>query len=83
MYIIGIDGGGTKTVGILATATGQHLAQGQSGPANYHVVGEAQTQAVLEGIVAELYEKSGYSTNKSLFGSVWAWLVWDALQTEK
>ena len=57
MYIIGIDGGGTKTIGILATATGQHLAQVQSGPANYHVVGEAKTQAVLEGIVAELYEK--------------------------
>ena len=57
MYIIGIDGGGTKTTGILATATGQPLAQVQSGPANYHVVGEAKTQAVLEGIVAELYEK--------------------------
>ena len=58
MYIIGIDGGGTKTIGILAAATGQHLAQVQSGPTNYHVVGEAKTQAVLEGIVAELYEKA-------------------------
>jgi len=58
MYIIGIDGGGTKTIGILATATGQPLAQVQSGPSNYHVVGEAKTQAVLEGIIAELYEKS-------------------------
>ena len=57
-YIIGIDGGGTKTIGILTTATGQHLAQVQSGPANYHVVGEAKTQTVLEGIVAELYEKA-------------------------
>ncbi len=59
MYIIGIDGGGTKTIGILATATGQHLTQVQSGPTNYHVIGEAKTQAVLEGIVAELYEKAG------------------------
>lgn len=58
MYIIGIDGGGTKTIGILATATGQHLAQVQSGPANYHVVGEAKTQTVLENIVTELHEKS-------------------------
>ena len=57
-YIIGIDGGGTKTIGILATTTGQHLAQVQSGPANYHVVGEAKTQAVLKGIVAKLYEKA-------------------------
>ena len=59
MYIIGIDGGGTKTTGILATATGQHLAQVQSGPANYHVVGEAKTQAVLENIVRELHQKAG------------------------
>ena len=58
MYIIGIDGGGTKTIGILATATGQHLTQVQSGPANYHVVGEAQTQTVLEDIIAKLYEKA-------------------------
>ena len=61
MYIIGIDGGGTKTVGILTTETGQHLAQVQSGPANYHVVGEAQTQAVLESVVRELCEEAGVS----------------------
>jgi N-acetylglucosamine kinase-like BadF-type ATPase len=61
MYIIGIDGGGTKTVGILTTETGQHLAQVQSGPANYHVVGETQTQAVLESVVGELCEKAGVS----------------------
>ena len=61
MYIIGIDGGGTKTVGILTTETGQLLAQVQSGPANYHVVGEAQTQAVLESLVRELCEKAGVS----------------------
>ena len=59
MYIIGIDGGGTKTVGILTTGTGQHLAQVQSGPANYHVVGETQTQAVLESVVEGLCAKAG------------------------
>jgi N-acetylglucosamine kinase-like BadF-type ATPase len=61
MYIIGIDGGGTKTVGILTTETGQHLAQAQSGPANYHVVGEAQTQAVLENLIEKLYKKADIS----------------------
>ncbi len=66
MYIIGIDGGGTKTIGILATGTGQHLAQVQSGPANYHVVGEARTQAVLEDIVGELYEKAGVPSGNSV-----------------
>ena len=66
MYIIGIDGGGTKTIGILATATGQHLAEVESGPANYHVVGEAKTQAVLEDIITELYEKSGMPSGGSI-----------------
>ena len=58
MYIIGIDGGGTGTVGILTTETGQCLAQVQSGPSNYHVVGEAKTQAVLKSVVGELCEKA-------------------------
>jgi N-acetylglucosamine kinase-like BadF-type ATPase len=66
MYIIGIDGGGTKTTGILTTETGQHLAQAQSGPANYHVVGEARTQAVLEDIVGELYEKASIPAGNSV-----------------
>ena len=59
MYIIGIDGGGTRTVGILTTETGEHLAQVESGPSNYHVVGEAETQAVLENVIGELREKAG------------------------
>ena len=59
MYIIGIDGGGTRTVGILTTETGQCLARVQSGPSNYHVVGEAKTQAVLESVIGELCEKAG------------------------
>ena len=58
MYIIGIDGGGTRTVGILTTETGEHLAQVESGPSNYHVVGETETQAVLESVIGELHEKA-------------------------
>lgn len=59
MYIVGIDGGGTGTVGILTTETGRHLAEVQLGPSNYHVVGEAKTQAVLKSVVKELCEKAG------------------------
>ena len=66
MYIIGIDGGGTKTIGILTTETGQHLAQVQSGPANYHVVGEAKTRTVLEEVVEKLYEKAGIPSRSSV-----------------
>lgn len=53
-YIIGIDGGGTKTVGLLATEAGEHIAKAQAGPSNYHVVGTEQTQAVLIEIISQL-----------------------------
>ena len=66
MYIIGIDGGGTRTVGILATETGEHLTQVESGPSNYHVVGEMETQAVLENVIGELREKAGIPSTASI-----------------
>lgn len=66
MYIIGIDGGGTETVGILTTETGQRLAYVQSGPSNYHVVGAAKTQTVLKSLVEELCEKAGIRSTSSI-----------------
>jgi N-acetylglucosamine kinase len=53
-YIIGIDGGGTKTVGLLTTETGKHIAKVQAGPSNYHVVGTERTQEVLKKIISQL-----------------------------
>ncbi len=66
MYIVGIDGGGTRTVGILTTETGEHLAQVESGPSNYHVVGEAETRAILENVIGELREKAGIPSTDSI-----------------
>ena len=66
MYIIGIDGGGTGTVGILTTETGQCLAQVQSGPSNYHVVGEAKTQTILKNLVEALCEKAGIPSTSAI-----------------
>ena len=66
MYIIGIDGGGTGTVGILATETGRCLAHVQSGPSNYHVVGETETQTVLKSVLGQLCEKAGISLTDSI-----------------
>lgn len=53
-YLIGIDGGGTKTLGILASETGRIIAKVQSGPSNYHVVGIEQTHAILIEIITRL-----------------------------
>ena len=57
-YIIGIDGGGTKTVGILADDSGQIIARSESGPSNYHVVGQAQTARVLKTVVDSLLKEA-------------------------
>ena len=53
-YIIGIDGGGTKTVGLLTTSTGEEIARVQLGPSNYHAVGIENTQKVLVEIISQL-----------------------------
>ena len=53
-YIIGIDGGGTKTVGMLTTDKGEEVTKTQTGPSNYHVVGIEQTKSVLVEIIHKL-----------------------------
>ena len=51
---IGIDGGGTKTVGLLADQAGRILAKAESGGSNYHAVGEEQTKRVLADVTSQL-----------------------------
>lgn len=65
-YVIGIDGGGTKTAGILATEVGEIVAKVQAGPSNYHVVGIEQTQAVLLQIITKLSTQIGNTTLQSI-----------------
>ena len=65
-YIIGIDGGGTKTVGLLATYEGEHIAQVQAGPSNYHVVGTEKTHDVLKEVVFQLSAHTGNTAIDSI-----------------
>ena len=65
-YTIGIDGGGTKTTGILATETGEIVAKVQAGPSNYHVVGIEQTQSVLLEIITKLSAHIGDTSLQSI-----------------
>jgi N-acetylglucosamine kinase-like BadF-type ATPase len=52
-YILGIDGGGTKTLALLADLDGQVLARGTSGASNYNAVGfEAACTAIEVAISA-------------------------------
>ena len=55
-FFIGIDGGGTKTTGLLADHTGHIIVKAESGASNYHAVGEEQTKRVLSSVITQLME---------------------------
>ena len=55
-YLIGIDGGGTQTVGVIADITGKYLVKVVGKSTNYHSVGLEQTQVTLESIVNQLFQ---------------------------
>jgi len=50
-YVIGIDAGGTKTVGLLADETGQVLAEVRGSGANLQTHGELEVEKVFDGIL--------------------------------
>lgn len=58
-WVIGIDGGGTKTVGCAADLTGQIVGRVEKGPGNYHTAGLASFKAIISGIVDELSTSCG------------------------
>lgn len=47
-YILGVDGGGTKTLALLGDLDGNVLARGVSGPSNYNAVGFDAACSALE-----------------------------------
>jgi N-acetylglucosamine kinase len=50
-YVLGIDAGGTKTVCLLADATGRILAEARSGGANLASAGELEVEKVLHEVM--------------------------------
>lgn len=58
MYFIGVDGGGTKTQGLLCDASGQLLADHTVGPSNYQTAGLSCTQANLLNLLNRLISSS-------------------------
>lgn len=62
-YVIGIDGGGTKTMGYLGTVAGKILAKTLSGPSNYHSIGIDKTRQSISDVIESLCYKG--NINKS------------------
>ena len=50
-YILGVDGGGTKTVALLGNPDGNVVARGVSGPSNYNVIGFDAACSALESAI--------------------------------
>ncbi|MCI0514581.1 hypothetical protein L0128_15310 [candidate division KSB1 bacterium] len=57
-YVIGVDGGGTETLGVLANTNGTILAQAKVGATNYQVIGGPKLKVELES----LFQKLGIDT---------------------
>lgn len=60
-FFLGIDGGGTKTTGLLADQAGHIIGKAESGASNYHAVGEEQTKKVLYDVVSRLISDASAS----------------------
>jgi N-acetylglucosamine kinase-like BadF-type ATPase len=58
-YVIGIDGGGTKTLGVLADEQGNVLAQHEVGSTNHHSNPAELVKANLRELIETLLSKAG------------------------
>jgi N-acetylmuramic acid 6-phosphate etherase len=54
-YLLGIDGGGTKTLALLASANGATLGRGQAPSSNYHKVGKDAALAALDEAIRNAF----------------------------
>ncbi|SHG46762.1 N-acetylglucosamine kinase [Ornithinibacillus halophilus] len=59
MYVLGIDGGGTKTKGVIASSTGEIAAEATVGPSNPNSVSKEQLENEFTLLFNELMQKSG------------------------
>lgn len=58
-WVVGLDGGGTKTVALVTNEKGRVLGRGQSGPANYHTVGLAQASENIQTAFSQAVADAG------------------------
>jgi N-acetylglucosamine kinase len=56
-YVLGIDAGGTKTIGLLADEQGQVLDQARGGGANLQTDGELAVEKVFHEVIERLSER--------------------------
>jgi N-acetylglucosamine kinase-like BadF-type ATPase len=62
-YVIGIDGGATKTIALVGTENGKILGRGESGPSNYHNIGMAAASEAIKQAVMKARQHAGIRKN--------------------
>ncbi|HEY6952061.1 MAG TPA: BadF/BadG/BcrA/BcrD ATPase family protein [Bacteroidota bacterium] len=72
-YVIGLDGGGTKTVARLADLNGAALAESRGGPSNFQVIGVEESAKTILDLIETCCHSIG--CNSSEIGSVVAGLA--------
>ncbi len=58
-FVIGVDGGGSKTKALVADLKGKRLGQGVAGPSNYQAVGRPATYVALDTAIRAACETAG------------------------
>ncbi len=57
-YVIGVDGGGTKTIALISDFQGRLLSVGFSGPSNYHIVGIENAKKAIAKAISNAISKA-------------------------
>lgn len=63
-YVIGVDGGATKTIAILGSADGKILGRGRGGSSNYHNVGTSNAIISIKRAASEARQKATVATQR-------------------
>lgn len=61
-FVIGMDGGGTKTHAVITNRHGHILAEHVSGPSNFQIIGVEKSAAVIFSLVERCCESVGCTT---------------------
>ena len=70
-YVIGVDGGGSKTEAVVLDKQGQVAGRGQGGSANYHNVGLAAAKTALQTAMAGALRQARLS-REQISAAAWA-----------
>ena len=62
-YVLGVDGGGTKTTALLVSLDGTVVAEEHTGPTNLQIVGTDQAATIIINLIQDCCKKAGSSTS--------------------